>query len=66
MIEKNIKIPETFEIIKELQINESIFIKIDPILKNKIVASASYYGKRYKKKFITRYIKDGVRVWRIE
>lgn len=73
-IEKNIPIPsyktKNLKIdFNELDINDSFFIS-GATSKSSVVSSARQYGKKTKKKFLSRVISEnginGVRIWRVK
>ena len=72
-IEKNIPIPEKFTgkagAFKEIslaamsmEIGESVFLKLTV---NKAIAKFSYVSKKHGRKFTSRSIDGGTRVWRV-
>lgn len=50
-----------------LEVGQSFFVPCSSAVeKNAIRVSARYYGHKLRRKFITRSVENGVRVWRVE
>ena len=67
-IEKGIEVPNYERYRKYpfegMEIGDSFLVPHE--MKNRVQASASSYGRRKNKRFLTRTVESGVRVWRVE
>ena len=54
---------------REMEIGDSFLVPVDgdkKLQQARIGSAASYYGKRNNKRFVTRTVDGGARVWRVE
>lgn len=75
-IDKGVEIPAPHGVatrrvypFREMEIGDSFLVPGDGDkrqLQARIGSAASYYGKRNNKRFVTRSVEGGVRVWRVE
>lgn len=69
-VEKNIPVPNARRQYpwRRMEVGDSFFLSGDfPAAKRSVIAcSAASFGKRSGKKFITRRVEGGLRVWRVE
>lgn len=71
-IEKNINIPQYCNKypLGKMEINDSFAIKTNDdnknIIRKRVVGACHMYGKRNNKKFVTRVLKNEVRIWRVK
>lgn len=72
-IDKNIPVPvggsgtSTIYPFAKMKVGDSFLVSnADRGLHNRARAAASQHGRRYKMKFITRMMDNGLRVWRVK
>ena len=70
-IEKGIPAPEKYGVgrpsrypFADMEVGDSFFVPDAPA--NRLACAATWATKRYNRRFITRVVEHGVRVWRVE
>lgn len=55
---------------ESMEINDSFLVACEPeakhIVANRVRAASIQWGKRHSKRFTTRTVDEGIRVWRVE